>query len=81
MKYKLTKFIHEGENMFNLPKVLQQISQALTGKSNVLEKEEIAKILKTSPEALEVFEREYWNAQKDKDAKAKDFFSKNSRMV
>lgn len=81
MKYKLTKFIHEGENMFNLPKVLQQISQALTGKSNVLEKEEIAKILKTSPEALEVFEREYWNAQKDKDANAKDFFSKNSRMV
>ena len=52
--------------MFNLPKVLQQISQALTGKSNVLEKEEIAKILKTSPEALEVFEREYWNAQKIK---------------
>lgn len=44
-------------------------------------KSEIAELLRTTPEALEAFEKSYWDAQKTFDLTTDNFFQKNSRMA
>lgn len=62
-------------NMMNL------MSSLLSKKNMDKQKDEIAALLRTSPDALDTFEKAYWKAQKSADATNENFFLKNSRLA
>jgi hypothetical protein len=44
-------------------------------------KDDVAELLKISPDALQAFEESYWEVQKQADSTNTNFFKQNSRMV
>ena len=44
-------------------------------------KDDVAELLKVSPDALQAFEESYWEVQTQVDTTTTNFFKQNSRMV
>lgn len=62
----------------NLIKNLNLIPSKAT---KLFTKDDVAELLKVSPDALQAFEESYWEVQKQADSTNTNFFKQNSRMV